>query len=93
MSSKNSLEFNQKDSNNELSFFNGLKSDNFKNQKLAFFNGKKIRKTWFEKEWWFSVVDIAEALTNSTDPNDYWYRLKKEKWKKARLSYRHFVDN
>ncbi|MDO8480684.1 MAG: Bro-N domain-containing protein [Nanoarchaeota archaeon] len=44
---------------------------------LAVFEGKGIRKTWHEKEWWFSVVDVVEALTESTDAKDYWYRLKK----------------
>jgi len=44
--------------------------------KIALFKGKKIRKVIFQNEWWFSVVDIIEALTDSTDPNDYWYKMK-----------------
>ena len=44
---------------------------------LSVFENKKIRKIWFNKEWWFSVVDIIGALTESTDSSDYWYRLKK----------------
>ncbi len=44
--------------------------------KLAIFKGKKIRKTIFGNEWWFSVVDVVEALTDSTNANDYWYRMK-----------------
>jgi prophage antirepressor-like protein len=44
--------------------------------KLALFEGKKIRRTWHKEEWWFSVVDIVGALTESTDAKDYWYRLK-----------------
>lgn len=44
------------------------KSDNSSLQKIAFFNEKRIRKTWFKEEWWFSVVDIIEALTDSTIP-------------------------
>ncbi len=43
---------------------------------LAVFEGKKIRKLWHSEEWWFSVVDIVEALTESVDAKDYWYRLK-----------------
>jgi hypothetical protein len=43
---------------------------------LSVFQGKKIRKIWNNKEWWFSVVDIVEALTESIDAKDYWYRLK-----------------
>ncbi|MDD4250783.1 MAG: Bro-N domain-containing protein [Candidatus ainarchaeum sp.] len=52
------------------------KSDNSSLQKIAFFNEKRIRKTWFKEEWWFSVVDIIEALTDSTIPKRYWSDLK-----------------
>ena len=44
--------------------------------KIAVFHGKKIRKMLHENEWWFSVVDVIEALTDSADPRDYWYRMK-----------------
>ncbi len=44
--------------------------------KIATFRGKKIRKIIFNNEWWFSVVDIVLALTDSTNPRDYWYRMK-----------------
>ncbi|MFC1612915.1 Bro-N domain-containing protein [Patescibacteria group bacterium] len=44
--------------------------------KIAIFKGKKIRKTIFQNEWWFSVVDVVEALTDSVDARDYWYRMK-----------------
>jgi DNA-damage-inducible protein D len=43
---------------------------------IAIFKGKSIRKTIYQKEWWFSVVDICEALTNSPDPGAYWRKLK-----------------
>jgi len=43
---------------------------------LALFEGKQIRKQWFNEEWWFSVVDVVGALTDSADAKDYWYRLK-----------------
>jgi len=46
------------------------------NTKLAIFKGKKIRKTIYNNEWWFSVVDVVAALTESTNPNDYWYKMK-----------------
>jgi len=45
-------------------------------QKIALFKGKKIRKTLYNNEWWFSVVDVVEALTDSENSNDYWYRMK-----------------
>jgi hypothetical protein len=46
--------------------------------KLAVFEGKKIRRVWVEKEekWYFSVVDVVEALTDSENPRDYWYKMK-----------------
>lgn len=39
---------------------------------LAIFQGKKIRKTLHNEQWWFSVIDIVEALTNSNRPRKYW---------------------
>ena len=43
---------------------------------LVVFQGKKIRRTWFNEEWWFSVVDIVEALTESGRERKYWSDLK-----------------
>ena len=47
------------------------------NKALVVFQGKKIRRTWFNDEWWFSVVDIVEALTESDRARKYWSDLKK----------------
>lgn len=44
--------------------------------KTAVFKGKKIRKTIHKGEWWFSVVDVIEALTDSVNPRDYWFKMK-----------------
>ena len=44
---------------------------------LVVFQGKDIRRTWFNDEWWFSVVDIVEALTESGRARKYWSDLKK----------------
>lgn len=44
--------------------------------KIAIFKGKKVRRTVYQDEWYFSVVDIIEALTDSEKPRDYWYRMK-----------------
>lgn len=43
------------------------------------FEDKEIRSIWdSEKEkYYFSVVDVIGALTESIDSKDYWYRLKK----------------
>lgn len=42
------------------------------------FEGKEIRSHWNsdEEEYYFSVVDVINALTDSKNANDYWYRLK-----------------
>lgn len=47
------------------------------NKALVVFEDKKIRRIWQEDQWFFSVVDIIGALTESIDQKDYWYRLKK----------------
>ena len=44
--------------------------------KIAIFRGKKIRKTIYKNEWWFSVIDIVEVLTDSVNPRDYWFKMK-----------------
>ena len=44
---------------------------------LVVFKDKKIRRVWHNNEWYFSVIDVVEALTDSADAKDYWYRLKK----------------
>ncbi|MBI2410339.1 MAG: Bro-N domain-containing protein [Candidatus Kerfeldbacteria bacterium] len=43
---------------------------------IVLFKGKQIRKTIHNNEWWFSVVDVVEALTDSVNANDYWYKMK-----------------
>ena len=39
--------------------------------KIAVFEGKKIRKTWHDDKWWFVIVDVVAALTDSTQPDGY----------------------
>ena len=46
------------------------------NRKIALFKGKKIRRIIYQNEWWFSVVDVCEALTDSVDAGAYWRKLK-----------------
>jgi len=40
--------------------------------KISVFKGKKIRRIIHENEWWFSVVDVIDALTDSPNPRVYW---------------------
>jgi DNA-damage-inducible protein D len=49
---------------------------NSKNDQLVLFQSKTIRRIWHNDEWFFSVVDIIEALTESTNPRDYWFKIK-----------------
>jgi hypothetical protein len=44
--------------------------------KIALFQKKEIRKTLFQKEWWFSIVDVVGVLTDSADAGAYWRKLK-----------------
>ena len=46
------------------------------NTHLALFKGKKIRRAIFQKEWWFSVLDIIKILTDSPQPKTYWAKMK-----------------
>ena len=54
----------------------GLKLDN----EIKLYDGNQIRSIWDneKEEWYFSVVDIVGILTESKNPRDYWYRVKKK---------------
>ncbi|MBA2655295.1 MAG: Bro-N domain-containing protein [Gammaproteobacteria bacterium] len=53
-----------------------MKKDLIINDHIAVFNDHKIRRTLINDEWWFSVIDVIEALTDSANPRDYWYKMK-----------------
>ena len=46
---------------------------------VKIFEGSQIRSLWDNEreEWYFSVVDVIGSLTESNNPRDYWYRVKK----------------
>jgi hypothetical protein len=44
--------------------------------RIAIFRNKKIRKVIYKNEWWFSVVDVVWALTDSAKPRVYWNAMK-----------------
>lgn len=44
--------------------------------KIAVFRGKRIRRVIYQNEWCFSIIDIIEVLTESTNPRRYWSDLK-----------------
>ena len=47
-------------------------------RELEFFFDDKVRKVWHkqEEEWFFSIIDICQVLTDSTNPKNYWNMLK-----------------
>lgn len=45
---------------------------------LVAFKGYEIRKVFHDGEWWFSVVDVISALTESANPRRYWSDLKRQ---------------
>ena len=54
--------------------------------RLDVFEGRKIRKTIHNDEWWFSVVDVVEVLTESPTPRQYWGKVKKREFTDLQLS-------
>lgn len=56
--------------------------EDFDEQELEFFFDDKVRKVWHkqQEEWYFSIIDVCQVLTESTNPKNYWNMLK------ARLS-------
>ena len=45
---------------------------------IRFFNDREVRAVWDEEKslWWFSIVDIVGAITDSPSPRKYWSVLK-----------------
>lgn len=56
----------------------GIKKDFAKprDSKIVVFQEKSIRRILHNAEWWFSVVDVCNVLTDSADPGAYWRKLK-----------------
>ena len=48
------------------------------NDKVQLFEDQPIRTAWVEdeEEWYFSIVDVVQALTESMDGRKYWNKLK-----------------
>jgi DNA-damage-inducible protein D len=47
---------------------------------LSPFEGKQLRKLWHNEQWYFSIVDVIEVLTDSPKPSNYWNMLKKREF-------------
>ena len=44
--------------------------------KIVLFKGRRVRRDLYNNEWWFSVVDVVDVLTDSVDAGAYWRKLK-----------------
>jgi hypothetical protein len=45
--------------------------------KLIVFQEQEVRRTWHNEEWWFSVADVVQILTDSKDVNSYIKKMRK----------------
>ncbi|MEK7086150.1 MAG: Bro-N domain-containing protein [Patescibacteria group bacterium] len=43
--------------------------------RIALFQNKEIRKTIYQNEWWFSVYDVVDVLTESKNPREYFNKI------------------
>ena len=63
-----------------------------KNNSIVLFNNKQIRRIWDKdkEEWFFSIIDVIEILTDSPRPRKYWNALK-TKLKEEGSQLSHFL--
>jgi len=50
-----------------------------KENTIILFNEKQVRRIWDEskEQWYFSIIDVIEILTDSRIPKRYWSDLRK----------------
>jgi prophage antirepressor-like protein len=65
-----------------------------KEANIKLFEGKKIRTVWDEEkeEWYFSIIDTIEVLTESANPRRYWSDLKVKLKKEGSQLYENIVQ-
>ena len=56
------------------------------NKSLVVFQDKKIRRKWHKDEWYYSVIDVVAALTDTPTPRQYWGKVKDREFVKLELS-------
>ena len=55
---------------------------------VVLFKEREIRRTWHKNEWWFVIVDVVAALTDSSKPDGYLKDIRRRdielsrRWKK-----------
>lgn len=65
-----------------------------KKDAIKIFEEKKVRAVWDDEteEWYFSVVDVVEILTESPNPRRYWSDLKSKLQKEGSQLYANIVQ-
>ncbi|MEK6863222.1 MAG: BRO family protein [Nanoarchaeota archaeon] len=53
---------------------------------LIVFQDRQIRRLWHDDQWFYSVVDIVEVLTDSPTPRQYWGKVKDREFIQLELS-------
>lgn len=51
-------------------------ADKDSGKSLVVFQDKTIRRLWHNNKWYYSVIDVVAALTDSSNPRNYWNMLK-----------------
>lgn len=54
-----------------------MKNNIEQQNKIVLFQSRKIRRAWHSDEWYFSLVDVVGALTDSSNPTDYLKKIRK----------------
>lgn len=55
---------------------NKNEKENSSEDRLAIFQGKEVRRVIYKNEWWFSVKDVIQALTDSLNATEYINKMK-----------------
>ena len=65
-----------------------------KKEAIKIFEEKKVRTAWDDEteEWYFSVIDVIEILTDSSNPRRYWSDLKSKLAKEGSQLYAKIVQ-
>ena len=45
-------------------------------KRIALFQRKEVRRVIHHNEWWFVVIDVVAALTDSANPTDYFNKFR-----------------